>query len=59
MTEDRRAPTADVIDVFISIDIPNLRAFSARNEKRLTANIAKRTHWRVNARGNILLRSAK
>ena len=33
MTENRRSPTADVIDVFISVDVPNLRAPSERATK--------------------------
>ncbi len=45
MAENRRPPTADVIDVFISIDIPNPRTFRARDEERLAANIAKCADW--------------
>ena len=55
MAENRRAPTADVIDVFISVDIPNPRAFRASYEERVTANIAKRADRRIYAAGNALL----
>ena len=57
VTENRRAPAPDVIDVFVSIDIPNPRAVRALNEKRLTADIAKCAHRRINAAGNAFLRA--
>src|SRR2546421_6265535 len=44
MPKDRRSPTADVIDVFVSIDIPNLRSLSACDEEWLAIDVAKRAH---------------
>ena len=55
MTKNSRAPAADVIDVFVSIDVPNFRTGRALNEKRFAADIAQRAHWRVNAAGNARL----
>src|SRR5438552_11306986 len=57
VTENRRPPAADVVDVFISIDISNLRAFYALDEKRCAADIAKRAHRGVYSAGNSLARS--
>ena len=59
MTENRRPPAADVVNVFSSIDIPNLRAFCALNEKRCAADIAKRAHGRIHPAGDALLRRGK
>src|SRR5437588_10681920 len=59
VTENSWTPTADVVDVFVSIDIPNVRAGSALNEKRLAADIAERTHRRINAAGNAFLSCGK
>jgi hypothetical protein len=59
MPENRWSPTADVIDVFISIDVRNSCAFPARNEKWFAANIAKRAYWRIYAAGNALLRAGE
>src|SRR5216684_6093026 len=44
MAEDRRPPTADVVDVFFSIDVPNLRAFGTRDEERLASHVEKRAN---------------
>src|SRR5947207_2807611 len=55
VTENSRTPTADVVDVFFPIDIPNFRARSALNAKGFAADIAERAHWRINAAGNALL----
>jgi hypothetical protein len=59
VTENRRAPTADVIYVFIAIDVPNPRSFRALDEKRLAIDIPKRAHRRIHAAGDALLRGAK
>jgi hypothetical protein len=59
MPKNRRSPTAHVIDVFISIDVPNPRTCAARNEKRFTANIAKSAHWRIYATGDAFLCAGK
>src|SRR5438477_1283347 len=52
VTENRGAPTSDVVDAFISIDIPNFRAGCTLNKKRLAADAAKCAHWRINASRN-------
>ena len=59
MTENRRSPAADVIDVFISIDIPNFRAGGACDEKWLAIHIAKCADRRIDAAGNAFLRATK
>src|SRR5207302_4043346 len=56
MTEDRRPPTADVVDVFFPINVPNLRAFGTRDEERFAFYVAKRADRRVYAARNQLLR---
>src|SRR5262245_2968295 len=40
--EDGRPPTANVIDIFVSIDIPDSCSFPARDEKWFAVHIAKR-----------------
>src|SRR4029450_1683548 len=59
MPENRRPPTADVIDILICIYIPDPDPFSARDEKRLTLNIAKRAHRRIYAAGDAFLRAVE
>ena len=59
MPENRRPQTAHVIDVFVSIDIPNPCAFPASNEKRVTADVAKRAHRRIYAAGDAFLCASK
>ena len=54
MTENGRAPAADVIDVFVAIDIPDVRALGAFDKKRFAADAAKRAHRRIHAAGNAL-----
>ena len=59
MAKNRRATRADVINVFISIDVKNLRAFGFVDEERLPANSAKRAHGRIDAAGNVVERFGK
>src|SRR5438034_11445557 len=59
MSQNRRTPAADVIDVFVAIDIPNLRTFRALDKKWLGIDVAKCAHWRVYTAGNVLLRGMK
>src|SRR5437764_4205406 len=42
VTKNRRTPAPDVIDVFLSVDVPNFRSGSALDKKWFAANIAKR-----------------
>ena len=44
MAENRRPPCADVVDEFVAIDIPDVRAVGALDEERLAADAAKRAH---------------
>src|SRR5438876_6100540 len=57
MTENCRSPTANVLDVFLSIDIPNSRALGARHQKRLAAHVTKCANRRVDATRDALLRA--
>ena len=57
--EDRRAPGADVIDVFIAIDVPDPCALRALDEERLAAETAKGAHRRIDAAGDALQAAAK
>jgi hypothetical protein len=57
MTEDGRPPAADIIDVFVTIDVLDTGAVGALDEKRLTTDIAKRTHGRIHSARNALLRA--
>jgi hypothetical protein len=59
MPEDCRAPCADIIDVFLPIDVPNARAFRTIDEERFAANGSKGAHRRVDAAGNHSLRERK
>src|SRR5207302_2780663 len=52
VTQNRRAPRADVIDHLISIDIPDVCALRALDEKWLAADAAEGAHGRVHAAGN-------
>src|SRR5437667_9880401 len=45
VSQNRRAPTTDVIDVFIPVHIPNLRALRTLNKKWVFAHMTKCTHW--------------
>jgi hypothetical protein len=57
--EDRRAPRADVIDVLRLVLVPEVRALRARDERRLAADRAKRTHRAVHSAGDRFLRASK
>ena len=59
VSQNRRSPTADIIDVFISIHIPDSRPFPAIDEKRFAVYVAKCAHRRVYAAGNAFLCASK
>ena len=40
VTKNRRTPTADVVDILFSINVPDFRTARTLNEKRFAANIA-------------------
>ena len=52
MPEDGRAPTANVIDQFNTIDCPDMRALGAVDKKGFAANRTKCTHRRIHAAWN-------
>ena len=52
--EDRRAPGADVIDVFVAVDVPNPGALRAVDEERLAAEAAEGAHGGIHAAGDAL-----
>src|SRR5262249_4356525 len=57
VTDDRRSPRADIIDIARSVGVPQIRAFAAREEARRSSHRAKRAHRRVDAGGNRPLRA--
>src|SRR5947207_7784288 len=59
VSQNRRPPTTDVIDVFIPVDIPNLRPFRTLNEKSVCAHMTKCTHWGVYAAWDTFQRGTK
>ena len=59
MTQNRRAPRSDVIDVLVAIDVPNLCAFSALDKERLAIQSAKCAHGGIYTTGNSLLRGSE
>ena len=59
VAENRRPPGADVINVFVAVHVPDVRAFGLVDEKRLAADGAKRAHRRIDAAGNVFQRLGK
>src|SRR5579883_2755853 len=55
VSQQQRAPRADVIDVFAAIGIENVGAFAARDEGRVAADAAAGTDGRIDAARNELL----
>ena len=55
VTENGWTPAADIIDVIVSVDIPDSRAFRAHDEERFAPDIAKRADRRVDAARDALL----
>ena len=56
VAENRRTPGADVINQFISVNVPDARTFCLVNKKRIAADGAERAHGRVDAAGNVFQR---
>src|SRR5688572_14838414 len=46
---DHRSPRADVVDVALALDVPEMRAGRAGEEQRRAADRAERAHRRVDA----------
>ncbi len=59
VAENGRPPGADVINQFIAVHVPDVRAFGPVDEERLAADGAKRAHGRVHAAGNVFQRLGK
>src|SRR5438270_161288 len=54
MSQDQWSPRADVVEIFVSVCIPDTRALAANDEWRITAHRAKCTHRRVDSARNHL-----
>ena len=52
VTEDGRTPSADVVDVFVPVDIPDPCSFRAIHKERLTPDPAESAHRRIDAARN-------
>ena len=59
MAENGRPPGADVINQFVAVHVPHMRALGAIHEKRLAADGAKRADGRIDAAGNVIQRLGK
>src|SRR6516164_6706485 len=52
MTQDRRTPGSNIVNVFSSFDIPKPGTFGLGHEKRFAANVAKSPDRRVHSPRN-------
>ena len=52
VSEDERAPRADVVQIAMSIGIPDVRALCALDEARCAANPTKRAYRGINTTRN-------
>src|SRR6185437_3996187 len=59
MSGEQRSPGTDVVDVFVSIYIEDVRAFAARNEAGSAAHASESTHGRIHTARSILLGPGK
>ena len=59
MTQDRRPPSADVINVFIPVHVRDATAAGFADEERFPAHRTKRTHRRIDAARNVIERFSK
>src|SRR5262249_15049667 len=57
--QNRRSPTAHVVDISISIHIPDLCTFPAIGEKWFAVYVAKRAHRRIYTARNAFLCASK
>jgi uncharacterized Zn-finger protein len=55
VAQQQRPPRADVVDVLLPIDVENMRAFAAREERRRPTHAAEGAHRRIHAAGNDFL----
>jgi hypothetical protein len=59
MPENQRAPRADVVDVFITIGVPDVGTIAAFDEAGLSADRTECPNRRIHASGNDLLSSVE
>jgi hypothetical protein len=59
VAENQRAPRANVIDVFVSIGVPQARPGCSLNDDGIAAHGAKRAHGTVHAAYQYVNRAAK
>ena len=59
MAQDQRSPRQHVIDVFIAIDIKDVRTLAASDKRRRPANAAKGPYRGIHAARNQLLSAGK
>jgi len=51
VAEDERAPGADVVDIFVAVGVPNVRALAAHDVERVAAYTAESADRRIYAPG--------
>jgi hypothetical protein len=54
---DHWPPRADIVDVTLAFDIPQIRAIGAIGEERLAADRLERAHRRIDSAGHQLARA--
>jgi hypothetical protein len=54
MAQDHRAPRADVVEIFVAINVVEIGSFGASDEDRLTADRSEGTGRAVHPAGNEL-----
>ena len=59
MAQDQRAPGADVVDVFVAIDVENVTAPAVADERRYPADRTESARRTVDTAGNNQLRRRK
>ena len=59
MTDDHRSPRSNIVNVFISVNIIDLRPLSTRNKGRVSAHIGKGTNGAVHSARHMLFRLGK
>ena len=59
MTDDHRSPRSHIVNVFISVNIIDLRTLSTRNKGRISAHIGKGTNGAVHSARHMLFRLGK
>ena len=52
VAENQRSPASDVIDVFVFVGIPDVRAFAAYDKRWVATHRTERAHRRVHSAGD-------